>query len=62
MSRQSLARLGVFCRDRMFLCRNKVSNGEEALCRERIFYVAIECGQMEKFVLRQGILCWDRVG
>ena len=56
MLRQSLSRLGVSCRDRMFLChdrmflcRNRVGNGGEALCHNRIFYVPIECGQMERF-------------
>ena len=42
MSRQSLARLGVFYRDKVFLGRdkvflgrNRVGNGGEALCRDR---------------------------
>ena len=33
----------------MFLCRDKVGNGGETLCRDIIFYVMIECGQMERF-------------
>ena len=49
MSRQSLARQGVFYCDKMFLCRNRVGNGGEALCRDRIFCVATECGQMKRF-------------
>ena len=53
MSRQSLAMSEVFYRDRMFLCCNRVGNGGEALCRNRIFYVATKCGQIEGFVLRQ---------
>ena len=32
-----LARPGVFC------------NGGEALCRDRIFYIATECEKMERF-------------
>ena len=46
-----LARSGVFCRDIMFLCRNKVCNEGEALCSDKIFYVEIKCGQMEWFLL-----------
>ena len=34
MSRQSLARLEVFFRYRMFLCRDRVGIGGEALCRD----------------------------
>ena len=49
MSQQTLAKQGVFCRDIMFLCRDKVGNGGEALCRDRVFYVATECGQMKRF-------------
>ena len=49
MSEQSLARPGVFCCDRMFLCRDRVGNGGEALCRDIIFYVMTEYGQMERF-------------
>ena len=44
-----LAMPRVFCRDRMFLCCDKVGNGGEALCRDIIFYVVTECGQMERF-------------
>ena len=32
-----------------FLCRDRVSNGREALCRDKIGYVTTECGQMERF-------------
>ena len=39
-----LARLGVLCGDIMFLCRDRVGNGGEALCHYIIFYVATECG------------------
>ena len=35
-----LARPGVFYRDIMFLCRNRVCNGGEALCRDRMVHVA----------------------
>ena len=66
MSGQSLARPGVFCHDRMFLCRDKVRNGEEALCHDIIFYVAIECAQMEKFCVATGNFMlgqsWPRQG
>ena len=44
-----LARLGFFCRDRMFLCCNRVGNGGEVLCHYRIFYVVTECGEMKRF-------------
>ena len=37
------------CLDRMFLCHDRVNNGGEALCCDIIFYVATECGQMERF-------------
>ena len=30
-------RLGVFYRDIMFLCLNRVGNGGEALCRDRVW-------------------------
>ena len=44
----------------MFLCRDKVGNGGEALCRDIIFCVAIECGQMERFcVVTEQFLCRD---
>ena len=40
-----LARSGVFCRDRMFLCSDKVGNGEEALCHDKKkIYVDTKCG------------------
>ena len=32
-----LARPGFFCHDIMFLCRDRVGNGGEALCRNIIF-------------------------
>ena len=44
-----LARTGVFYRDRIFLCHDRVGNAGEALCRDIIFYVAIECGKMKSF-------------
>ena len=49
MSRQSLVKPGVFCCDIMFLCRDRVGKGGEALCCDRIFYVATRCDQMERF-------------
>ena len=56
MSRQSLSKRGVFYRERMFLChdivllcRDRVGNGGEALCCDKIFYVATKCAQMERF-------------
>ena len=33
------------CHNRMFLCRDRVGNGGEILCRDIIFYVATKCGQ-----------------
>ena len=44
-----LAMPGVFCSDIMFLCSDRVSNGVEALCRNRIFDVTTEYGQIERF-------------
>ena len=44
-----LSRPGVFCHDKMFLFRDRVGNGGEALCRDIIFYVATGCGQMKRF-------------
>ena len=44
-----LARPRVFYQDMMFLCRDRVDNGGEDLCRDRIFYVMTECGKMERF-------------
>ena len=48
--------LGVFCSGRMFLChdimflcRDRVGNGGEALCHDKIFYVATELGKMDRF-------------
>ena len=40
----------------MFLCRDRVGNGGESLCRDIIFYVAIELAMTESFVVH------DRVG
>ena len=44
-----LARAEGLCRDRMFLCSDRVGNGGEALFRNKISYVVTECGQMERF-------------
>ena len=44
-----LARPRVLCLDIMFLCCNRVGNGREALCHDRIVCVSTECGQRERF-------------
>ena len=44
-----MARPGFFCREIIFLCRDRVSNGREALFHDRIGCVTTECGQMERF-------------
>ena len=50
MSRQSFGQdQRGSCHDKIFLCRERVANGREALCRDITFYVATECGQMERF-------------
>ena len=38
----------------MFLCGDRVGNGGEALCHDKKFYVATECGQMERFCVAIG--------
>ena len=48
-TRQSFSMPRVFCRDIMFLCRDRVGNGGEALCPDIIFYVTTECGQKKRF-------------
>ena len=44
----------------MFLCHDRVGNGGEALCINRIFYVVTEYGQMERFYVVTRISCHDR--
>ena len=43
-----LAWPGVFCRDIVFLCRGRVGQGKEELCRDRQYYVATELPRVEK--------------
>ena len=38
-----------FMSRRNVLCHDRVGNGGETLCPDRIFYVVIECGQIERF-------------
>ena len=52
----------------MFLCRDKVGNGGGALCHDIIFYVATECGKLERFcvatknfMLRHSWLGWEEI-
>ena len=45
MSQQSLAKPGVFFRDRMFFCHDRARNGREILCCDKILYVATKCCQ-----------------
>ena len=49
-----LARPGDFYCDIMFLFCEMVINGGEALCHDRIFYVATGCGQMERSCVATG--------
>ena len=42
MSRQSLAKPKVFYCDKVFLGRDKVGQHGENLCRDRVFFIAIE--------------------
>ena len=60
--------LELSCRDIMFLCHDRVGNGGEILCHDRIFYVAIEyfmsrqsVTKVERFCVATGKLCCDMV-
>ena len=58
-----LGKPGVFCRDRIFLCCNKVGQGKEKLCHDRIFLCRDKDGQgKEKLCRDRAILCHDRAG
>ena len=37
---------GFSCCDRTFLCRDRVGQGEDILCSDREFYVAIELAEI----------------
>ena len=43
----------------MFLCRDRVGNGKEVLCRDRVILFRDRVAKGRGLVLRQGILCCD---